>query len=198
MKKKIFPPIFIVSIVVIFIAIFYLSSVQTHRIITGSMKDTLLVGDLVLVKLGSKNTNHPKRGDVIAFNKYIGEKKLQFIKRCVALPGDTLEIKQGIVYLNSKLFEEIKLVKTEFDAEDGINTGYYDVTIIEGRHYTIRRYDGITPESRNYGPIVVSVNKLFVLGDNRDNSADSRSFGLLPQKDIYVNQNLYFGLLKKV
>jgi len=178
--------------------------IQAFRIPTGSMKDTLLVGDFLLVNkfiYGAKTPDRvaftdiklpsfrfpalkqPKRGDIIVF-KYPGDEKLDYIKRCVALSGDTLEVQQGVVILNGKPYEELEFHKKEFDAEEGIYTNYYNVTTSEGKKYVIRRYAGISPRSRYHGPIVVPEGYLFMMGDNRDNSADSRSWGFMPKENI--------------
>ncbi len=178
--------------------------IQAFRIPTGSMKDTLLIGDFLLVNkfvYGAKTPDRisftdiklpsfrfpafkkPKRGDIIVF-KYPKDEKLDYIKRCVALSGDTIEVRQGTVYLNHKPYEQIEFMKKEFDTEDNIYTNYYKVTNTEGKHYVIRRYDGINPSSRYYGPVVVPTGYLFMMGDNRDNSADGRSWGFMPKENI--------------
>ncbi len=139
--------------------------VQAFRIPSGSMEDTLLVGDFLLVNkfiYGAKipftnvrlpEIREPKRGDIIVF-RHPTERK-DFIKRCIGLPGDTLEIRDDIVYINGEpLDEPYKTIK------------------------------GAPNVSSNFGPIVVPKGHLFVLGDNRRNSYDSRAWGPLDVKYV--------------
>jgi len=178
--------------------------IQAFRIPTGSMKDTLLVGDFLLVNkfvYGAKTPDRipilnvhlpsyrfpavkkPKRGDIIVF-KYPKDETLDYIKRCVAVGGDTLEVKNGAVYINGHVREKLKFLRKKWDMEASHYINYYDVTTPQGQHYTIRFFDGIHPRNRNYGPIIVPKDSFFMMGDNRDNSADSRSWGFMPKKNI--------------
>jgi signal peptidase I len=175
--------------------------IQAFRIPTGSMKDTLLVGDFLLVnkfvygastpdlipftdvKLPSIQfpaLRQPKRGDIIVF-KYPLDEKLDYIKRCIGVRGDTLEMRQGIVYINSKPEGDIKFINRLFDDSEGRYVNYYQVKISTGQDYTIRRYDGFNP---NFPAVVIPPNHLFMMGDNRDNSQDSRYWGFMPMKNI--------------
>jgi len=94
--------------------------------------------------------NQPKRGDVLVF-EYPLDTSRDFIKRVIALPGETVEVRNGQVYVNGTLMPE------PF---------------------------GPNPSGRNYGPLKVPPDTIFVMGDNRNNSSDSRVWGPLPQKDI--------------
>ncbi|MGQ9604231.1 MAG: signal peptidase I [bacterium] len=137
--------------------------VQAFRIPTSSMEDTLLVGDFLFVNkfiygikvpfsdLRLAKVREPRRGDIVVF-KHPGENK-DFIKRCIGIAGDTVEIKDDVVYINNIPIEEpYKVLRPQINAP------------------------------RNYGPIVVPKGHIFVLGDNRHNSYDSRSWGPLDMK----------------
>jgi len=151
--------IFIALIVALFIRTFV---VQAFKIPSGSMIPTLLIGDHILVNkfiYGIKNPitrktlisiGEPERNDVIVF-KYPVNPKQDFIKRVIGVAGDRIEIQDKRVYVNGKLFE----VK---------NAIHLDSKIISG---------DFQPRD-NLGPIIVPENSLFVMGDNRDNSHDSR------------------------
>ncbi|MCK5545172.1 MAG: signal peptidase I [Desulfobulbaceae bacterium] len=151
--------IFIALIVALFIRTFV---VQAFKIPSGSMIPTLLIGDHILVNkfiYGIKNPitrntlisiGEPERNDVIVF-KYPVNPKQDFIKRVIGVAGDRIEILDKHVYVNGKLFE----VK---------NAIHLDSKIISG---------DLQPRD-NLGPIIVPENSLFVMGDNRDNSHDSR------------------------
>ena len=141
--------------------------VQAYKIPSGSMIPTLLVGDYLLVNklaYGIKNPfkeeflyfrKLPKRQEIVVFT-YPLDKKLDFIKRVIALPGDTVEIVNKKVYINSKLLEEpyAKFSDPEVYPKE------------------------VSPRD-NYGPIKVPPNCIFVMGDNRDQSYDSRFWGFV-------------------
>ena len=152
--------------------------VQAFQIPTGSMDPTLLVGDFLLVnkmaytqpKNGFEKLLLPQRdiqrGDVIVF-KYPKELDKDFVKRVVALEGETIEIKDKQVYIDDEpILEEHKVHK---DERIYTKSEYY-------------RYDDLIRD--NFGPQVVPPNHVFAMGDNRDNSSDSRFWGFLPVQYI--------------
>jgi signal peptidase I len=178
--------------------------IQAFRIPTGSMKDTLLVGDFLLVNkfiYGAQSPERipiinaklpsfrlpalkkPERGEVIVF-KYPLDPTMDYIKRCMGLPGDTIELKDGIVYINGQVEGERKFVKKAFDISMGTYVNYYQITTPAGLKYTIRNFADREPRYANFGPVVVPPNSLFMMGDNRDNSQDSREWGFMPMKNI--------------
>ena len=208
------------AIVVALIAALILRAlvIQAFRIPTGSMKDTLLIGDFLLVNkfiygvrtpsrfpLINKEIPHvrlpafkkPKRGEIIVF-KYPLDERLDYIKRCIAVAGDTLEIKDGDVYINSRAEGTKEFIGRKYDPEDGHYVLEYLMKSSEGKKYTIRHYDKYN-NLDNYGPIVVPEGHLFMMGDNRDNSQDSRWWGTLPLDNV-VGQAMiiYFSWDKRV
>jgi signal peptidase I len=148
--------------------------VQAFQIPTGSMEPTLLVGDFLLVnKLVYAQAPTPlekfilprkdiRRKDIVVF-KYPNDLSQDFVKRVIGLPGERLEIKNKQVYINDKPIEE--KYKVHNDSQVYANTEYY--------HYD----DAIRD---NFGPVTVPAGHLFVMGDNRDNSLDSRYWSFLP------------------
>jgi signal peptidase I len=152
--------------------------VQAFQIPTGSMEPTLLVGDFLLVnKLVYANTicgadgiilprKKIERQDIIVF-KYPQDLKMDFVKRVIALEGEKIEIKDRQVYINDKPLSEPYKVHIESQLSSRENYYYYNDTIRD-----------------NYGPVVVPPGYCFVMGDNRDNSQDSRYWGFLPLKNI--------------
>lgn len=147
--------------------------VQAFKIPSGSMIPSLLVGDHILVNkfiYGIKipftdielvSFEEPERGDIIVF-KYPKDEKRDFIKRVVALPGERVEIRNKRVYIDGKLLKESNTI---FNQED---------SFLES---SISNRD-------NYGPVTVPPGHLFMMGDNRDNSMDSRFWGFLEEKKI--------------
>jgi signal peptidase I len=137
--------------------------VQAFKIPSSSMEPTLLVGDHILVNkflygiripvIGKKvvSFSQPHRGDIIVFI-FPKNQHLDFIKRVIGLPGEKLEIRERKIYINDRLIKD--------------PWGYFS---------------SMQPGERDtYGPIMVPPNSLFVMGDNRDNSDDSRYWGFVP------------------
>jgi len=146
--------------------------IQAFKIPSGSMIPTLLVGDHILVNKFIYGTNvpfsdkhflvlkRPEKGDIIVF-KYPEDPKKDFIKRVIATEGDLLESKDKVIYVNGK-------------------------TVMEP--YTYHSDRNIRPRGNdvrdNFGPLVVPPNKIFAMGDNRDQSYDSRYWGFVDAKDV--------------
>lgn len=157
--------------------------VQAFRIPTGSMEDTLLVGDFLLVNkfiYGAKipftnwrlpSIREPKPGDIVVF-KYPRNEEQDYIKRCIAVEGQVVEIRDKMVYVDGK----------KFDTPAGCK--FIDPTV---KPRGVVEYD-IEPRSAgnrdNYGPVQVPEGHLFCMGDNRDNSYDSRYWGFLPRENV--------------
>jgi signal peptidase I len=152
--------------------------VQAFQIPTGSMEPSLLVGDFLLVnKLIYANTISPieekilprrniRRQDIIVF-KWPNDLTKDFVKRAIGLPGEKLEIKNKQVYINDKPLEEKYKVHSDSDirsANDAVN-------------YSNDPRD-------NFGPVIVPEGHVFAMGDNRDNSDDSRFWGFLPLNNL--------------
>ncbi len=201
--------IFIV-LVVSFIRVFF---AQAFNIPSGSMKPTLLIGDFILVNklvygdwsIGIPFTGidfyryknrlaKPDRGDIIVF-KYPENPKIDFIKRIIALPGDTVEVKNDIVYVNGKAL--LRKPDGYYTAPNEKVKKYLECTTRKytGKEYCytiMELYDG---EGKDFGPVKVPEGHYFVMGDNRDNSRDSRFWGFVPD-DYLIGQAfvIYFSI----
>ena len=179
--KKSVPREYLESLVVAFILATFIRTfvVQAFKIPTGSMEKNLLIGDHLLVNkvvyspsLGSLEAKllgkKPiQRGHVVVF-KYPEEPARDFIKRVIGLPGETVEIKDKKVYIDGKALDEpyvhfLEPPLSPTDPEYGMR--------VEGQR-------------DNWGPKQVPPGQLFVMGDNRDNSRDSRFWGFLPLDQI--------------
>ena len=146
--------------------------VQAFKIPSGSMEPTLLIGDHLLVNkfiYGIRNPingnvwipiGKPERGDIIVF-KYPVNPKQDFIKRVVGIEGDRIKIVNKELFVNGK----------PFVVESAV---HLDPNIIPGN---------INPRD-NFGPVTVPKNSLFVMGDNRDNSHDSRFWKFVKLKSV--------------
>jgi len=160
-------------IIAILIALFIRTFVvQAFKIPSGSMKPTLQIGDHLLVNkfiYGIKipfvrktllPINNPRREDIVVFI-YPMDKSKDFIKRVVGIAGDTIEIRNKKIYLNGSLYN------------DGHGV------------YTDRRFFPASIQPRdNFGPVTVPAEHIFVMGDNRDQSYDSRFWGFVDLKDV--------------
>ncbi len=147
--------------------------VQAFKIPSGSMIKTLLIGDHILVNkfiYGIRNPitrnawvemKKPERGDIVDFI-YPLDRDKDFIKRVIGIAGDTVEVRNKKVYVNGKLMP------------DPPTAQHTDPRIIPGN---------IQPRD-NMGPVTVPPDSLFVMGDNRDQSYDSRFWGFVPLKDV--------------
>jgi signal peptidase I len=141
--------------------------IQAFRIPSESMRDTLLVGDFLFVnkfEFGPKipfthirlpGLRSPRHGDVIVF-QYPQDPSKDFIKRCIASGGQTLQVKDKQVILDGRAIREPYVIHTDPNTRPA---GYDD------RDF--------------FGPVTVKPNELFMMGDNRDNSNDSRYWGTL-------------------
>jgi signal peptidase I len=131
---------------------------RAYQITAGSMEPTLLVGDYVLVDLRYFETNEMERGDLVMV-EYPRDPSKLFIKRVIALEGEKIEIRNKQVYIDDKPIQEDYKIHTDSQI------------FTKEEHYSEAIRD-------NFGPWVVPSGQLFVLGDNRDNSMDSRQWGV--------------------
>ncbi len=152
-KREIISWIWVIAAVII-IRVFF---VQAFKIPSTSMVPTLKVGDHLLANKIIYKIRSPERGDVVIF-KYPKNPSIDFVKRLIGLPGETVFINNGHVYING-----IKL-----KGPDSITKRYY---------YSIGTY-GVD------APFLVPKDSYFMLGDNSFVSKDSRFFGVVPKKDI--------------
>ncbi len=152
-------------------------AVQAFKIPSGSMIPTLLIGDHLLVNKIIYGTpvdipftnvtvfhmpgfRMPERGEIIVF-KYPEDPTRDFIKRVIAVEGDTIQMIDQKVYVNGKYVNEPYVQHTD----------------------TLARLGQLVPRD-NFGPYLVPKGKLFMMGDNRDNSYDSRFWGYVDVKDV--------------
>ncbi len=174
-----------IAIAVVLFLVLRTFLVQTFVITSGSMEDTLLVGDMLLVNrlaIGSRvpgtslripGYSAPRRGDVLVFDPP-HEPDLMLIKRLVGLPGDTLEMRERVLYVNGDALDEPYAVHTDVGDEVHPWMSWQRDYLANGRDP--RTY---APTRDNWGPIVVPEDRYFMLGDNREHSLDSRYWGLL-------------------
>lgn len=170
---------------------FRLAIADWNPIPSGSMRPTLVEGDVVLVNrlaydfkfplsdISLLETGTPQRGDVITFSSPKDGTRL--IKRLVAVPGDVVEMRDEVLTINGvRAAYDGPLAVTE-PLERGASTAALQTTEhIAGNARAVQFLPDM-PALRNFGPIAVAPDHYFFLGDNRDNSADSRYIGLVPR-----------------
>jgi len=160
--REYFESIVITAIIALFATTYV---VQAFKIPTGSMESNLLIGDHLLVNKFAYGIHsgflswilpygEPKRGDVIVF-KYPNSPETAYVKRLMGMPGDKLEMIGRTLYINGKALEE---KYTQYGNPESV-------------------YD-------HYGPIHIPQGQYFAMGDNRDNSQDSRFWGTVPRDYI--------------
>lgn len=164
--------------------------VEAFRIPTGSMESTLLVGDFLLVNkavygarvpfAGARTpaVAEPRRGDIVVFVPS-HEPGSNYVKRLVGVPGDTLEMRSKVLYLNQQPQHEA-YVRTS-DPDD-----MYASDMFWQCEHAPADLDGgpCRPTRDNWGPVVVPDGRYFMLGDNRDDSEDSRYWGFVERDAI--------------
>ena len=175
MRKSVAREYYEAILVAFLLALFVRTFVfENFKIPSGSMEENLLIGDHLVVNkfIFSGNGGSflhrlfpyraPRRGDVVVF-KFPKDTRRDFIKRCVAVAGDTVELRRKQLYINGELQDEPQVI-----------------------HRDVRVYDdspAVPISSRirdNFGPFTVPPGTIFCLGDNRDNSLDSRFWGPVP------------------
>jgi len=169
--------------------------VQSFHIPSGSMIPTLLIGDFILVDKVTYRFREPERGDVVVFHYPLNE-KTYFVKRIVGLPGDRIEVRGGELFVNGKPCKYQYLGTYSYE-EDGVRYEgdlYYEFIPrrdgSEKKHFVLK--------TGTYGDdtevYTVPKGKYFVMGDNRNNSSDSRRWGFLDgEKIVGIARIIFFS-----
>ncbi len=215
-------------VVTLIMAIFGMTFIlQAVTVPTGSMQNTILIGDYLLVNKfifapGGKPLpflpQRPiERGDIIVF-KYPGFRdsnanrdrergivpyQINYVKRVIGLPGETVEFRDNQVFINGKLLPEHRLVSEDPYVETAAETTdseprqpgeTYDVMYSDKSMEAVKRRISIVSDDMNYGvaggKMQVPEDSYFVMGDNRNNSEDSRFWGFVP-RDVIIGQAMF-------
>jgi len=194
MSKKLKREIYSWIIVILIVLVIRATFVEAMVIPTPSMEKTLLIGDALLVnrfiygvKIPVPFTNRqiliipgssPKRGHIIAFLSPLENKNI--VKRCIAVAGDTVEIIDKILYVNGIKVNEPYIEHNDWRIFRKIT---YDRQLYQKTWQNGELYDVFGANIRdNFGPVVVPKEHVFAMGDNRDDSFDSRFWGPLHEK----------------
>lgn len=171
--------------------------VEPYVVPTGSMEPTLKTGDRLYASKCAYDVRFPftewvvfrtgevKRGDVVLFLAP-RHKDITFVKRAVAIPGDTIEFRNGELWVNGQFATREVAPSREvmYDIPDEKDKTLYVENLTGKRHYMIldNRFNGQL--MRSMEPVTIPAGHLFAVGDNRDNSNDSRYWGLVPFEDL--------------
>lgn len=167
---------------------------EPFRIPSSSLEPTLLVGDFLLVNkfdYGVRlpvvhkklfNNSDPKRGDIFVF-RFPANPSIDFIKRVIGLPGDHIKYIDKVLYINGEKMPQTLLDTTTRVDEQGVTQDVYlkEENLMGVKHNI---YQNKNQTSENFDDIVVPEGMYFAMGDNRDDSADSRYWGFVPDKNI--------------
>jgi signal peptidase I len=192
-----------ISLIILGVLAFRSIFFEPFKIPSGSMIPTLMIGDFILVNKFSygfkvpfsdwfsdpvyiTGPSEPKRGDVIVF-KFPKDPSINYIKRVVGIPGDTLEIKNKVVHINGvaiegKEFDGKSIMEDMDQSFKKYNFKFYKVKT--GDHEHTIQIDQDNQINNEYYPITIPKGQYFVMGDNRDFSADSRYWKFVPFENI--------------
>jgi signal peptidase I len=207
-KKRLIKDVFSIFLIFVLVFVFRSSFFEPFRIPSGSMIPTLMIGDFILVNkttyglkipfsdavLFDKSFNpiyltekkEPQRGDVIVF-KYPKDLSVNYIKRVVGIPGDTLEIKNKVVHINGNPITPTEMegtaIKNDMDEKfKGYNLKFFKVKTGHAEH--VIQQDNDNYYRVDYEKIIIPKESYFVMGDNRDFSYDSRYWDFVKHEQI--------------
>jgi len=190
-KKKVFDEIKVFALMLLVISSLRSALADWNDVPTGSMKPTIQEGDRVVVnklaydlKVPFTTTEiakwgDPKRGDIVVLFSPVDGTRL--VKRVVALPGDTIELRNEQLLVNGQA-ASWKPLGQHLDPEQGQTVILQES--VAGVSHRVMLTPSVPADRSSYGPIVVPAGYYFVMGDNRDNSNDSRFIGAIPRKRI--------------
>ena len=139
------------GVLLVFLVLAYVFVAEPMRVSSSSMSPTMLAGDQVLVDKVTYRFREPRSGELVVFHPPVGGGLA--LKRVVALPGDRVGVRDGVLFVNGRRVRET----------------YVDHESVDGTYF---------------GPVTVPAGRIFVMGDHRENSEDSRAYGPVPEEDV--------------
>jgi len=174
------------AVFIVLMVVFRSALADWNVVPTGSMKPTILEGDRILVNklaydfkiplthISLYRFADPRRGDIVVFDSEAADTRL--VKRVIGMPGDTVEMRDNHLTING-IAARYSDIQYDADTTFAIES-YLDMSHpIELTRSEVSRF-------RTFGPVTVPKDRYLVLGDNRDNSADSRFYGFVPREEI--------------
>jgi signal peptidase I len=174
--------------IILFLALMFVfrSSLADWNVVpTGSMQPTIVEGDRILVNKMAYDLRlpfthipiiqlkHPERGDIIVFDSKVSKKRL--VKRVVGMPGDVVLMRDNVLSINGQIlqYDQLKRNDHSLDLNEDLIGVKHMVRVLAGGS-----------GSSSFGPVDIPHGQYLALGDNRDNSADSRVIGFIPREEI--------------
>ena len=169
---------------------------------TGSMQPTIRIGDRIVVNRMAYDLRvpfthvpllhlaDPQRGDIVIIDSAATDERL--VKRVVGLPGDRIALRGNVLYVNGHAARYRPASVAGIDEDQAQPANYADESV-EGRNHVVRLLRYLPSRASNYGPVTVPAGHYLAMGDNRDDSYDSRFFGFVPRREI-VGQARYVAM----
>ena len=177
------------ALFVLLMIIFRSALADWNVVPTGSMKPTILEGDRILVNKLAYDLRiplthvsiyrfaDPKRGDIVIFDSKLADTRL--VKRVIGLPGDIVEMRENRLAING--------IEAQYSSVEYAADAIFGVESYPGLSHRIELSPTGPGRLSSFGPVTVPNDHYLVLGDNRDNSADSRVYGFIPRDEIVGN-----------
>lgn len=188
-----FTIVLVALVVAVFVRMFLLTA---YKVPTGSMQPALKAGDFIFasraaygVKIPFSNerffSSEPARGDLVVFS-FPNQADVIYVKRVVAIEGDKVQIKQGVLYINGVKAKYSEVVEEQGSmSSDNPNPQDFSIFNEETNYFKAPILVSKKTPISDFGPIIVQPGEYFVLGDNRDASDDSRHWGAVPKAMIF-------------
>lgn len=159
-----------------FAATFFIPVFGNYKVYTipsQNMENTLMVGDYIWADMNAYESKNPEPSDIVIF-LFPGDLQTKYIKRCVAVQGDTVLIENKKLFVNGLRFPDEEFTKYIDSTKDGLPK-------------ILPRREGGKDSRDNFGPYLVPIDTYFMMGDSRDNSYDSRYYGAV-HKDLILGK----------
>lgn len=160
---------------------------------TGSMQPTIRIGDRIVVNKAAYDIRlpfthvslmhraDPARGDIVVLESAAAGERL--VKRIVGVPGDIVALRGNRLYINGR-FADYRAIHIDGIGDDAWDPATYMVESLDGRSHAVRWSNYHSSLERDFGPVKVPSSQYLLMGDNRDNSRDSRYYGFFPRREI--------------
>jgi len=161
---------------------------------TGSMQPTIRIGDRILVDkmaydlrvpftdISLLHIAEPKRGDIVLIDSHAANEVL--VKRVIGIPGDTITLRDNALYINGREARYAPLISVTGIRDDNQDPARYEIEGYGNMRHAIRLSLYRPSDRRDFGPVTIPPGEYLMLGDNRDNSEDSRYLGFFPRHEI--------------
>ncbi len=181
-------------LVFLFCMVMFRSAVADWNVVpTGSMQPTIRIGDRILVDklaydvhlplthVSLRHLADPQRGDIVVLDSHEAHERL--VKRVIGLPGDQVAMRSNVLFINGHASSYSATERSGIH-DDEQNAAHYEIERYGRMHHVIRLSDHWPSPASNFGPVTVPAGHYLLLGDDRDNSMDSRYFGFFPRNEI--------------